>query len=299
VSVPELTLGRAEDTHTPQNLSRSVPRSVSVSGEPRFRRDLYKGTAPYYDQFRPHYPAALLDDLRRRVPLDDDSRVLDLACGTGQIALPLSAHVGEVWAVDQESESIEFGKRKAEHLGVGNIRWITATAEEVVLDGLFDLVAIGNAFHRLDRDAVAKRIVPHLTELGCVALLWGGSPLHGDLGWQRALQATLDRWTDALRARDRIPVGWDSAIDRDPHEHVLRRAGLVWEGTFEHSVPRRWTIESLIGFVYSSSFLNRVVLANRAEEFERDLGRELLGGQPDGLFDQTLTFAYDLARRPA
>ena len=43
-------------------------------------------------------------------------------------------------------------------LGVTNIRWITAAAETVELDGAFDLVAIGNAFHRLDRDAVAGRL---------------------------------------------------------------------------------------------------------------------------------------------
>jgi len=63
----------------------------------------------------------LLDDLRARVPLDGDSRLLDLACGTGQVAFALAADVAEVWAIDQEADSIEFATHKAQRLGLTNI----------------------------------------------------------------------------------------------------------------------------------------------------------------------------------
>jgi SAM-dependent methyltransferase len=270
-----------------------------VAGELRYRTDLFKGTAEYYDRYRVAYPAVLLDDLRARVRLDGASRLLDLACGTGQIAFPLAAHVAEVWAVDQEAESIAFGKRKAERLGVTNIEWIAAAAEHVRLEGVFDLVAIGNAFHRLDRDAVAEHLVPHLADRGCIALLWGGTPWLGDHQWQRVLHDTLERWRDALDARDRVPEGWEEAIDRDPHEQVLRRAGLSYEGSFEFSVVVRWSVESLIGLVYSTSFLNRTVLEHHVAAFEDDLRSRLLGCCPDGVFEQHMTFAYELARRSA
>jgi SAM-dependent methyltransferase len=278
--------------------SRSAAwHDLFVEGELRFRKDLYKGTAEYYDQFRPPYPAALLDDLRIRVPMRGAGRLLDLACGTGQISFALSAEVAQVWAVDQEAESIEFGKAKADRLGVTNIRWIVAAAEEAVLDGAFDLVAIGNAFHRLDRDAVARRLVHHLPERGCVALLWSPSPQRGDRRWQRVLHDALEHWTDAVSARDRVPEGWEQAMDRDPHEQVLRRAGLSYEGEFEFSVVQRWSVASLVGFVYSTSVLNRTVLEDRADQFESDLRRRLLACCPDGVFDHDVTFAYELARR--
>jgi ubiquinone/menaquinone biosynthesis C-methylase UbiE len=41
-------------------------------------------------------------------------RLLDLACGTGEIAFPLARHFGEVCAVDQEPESVAYGKAKSE-----------------------------------------------------------------------------------------------------------------------------------------------------------------------------------------
>ena len=76
-----------------------------------FRKDLYKGTAPYYDHNGPAYPAPLFDDLRQRTSMVGGGRLLSLACGTGQIAFARARHFGEVWAVDQEPESVAYGNR--------------------------------------------------------------------------------------------------------------------------------------------------------------------------------------------
>jgi SAM-dependent methyltransferase len=269
-----------------------------MAGEPAFRKDLFVGTATYYDRFRPPYAPVLIDDVRARVPVGAGTRLLDLACGTGQVTFALAAQVAEVWAVDQEAEAVEFGARTATARGLTNIHWIAAAAETVTVPDRLDLVTIGNAFHRLDRDAVAGRLAPHLDDGGCVALLWSGSPWSGDRPWQRTLDAALIRWTTAAGAADRIPAGWQAAIDRDSHESVLRRAGLRYEGRSEWSVPHRWTIDELIGFAYSTSFLARPVLGDRAAAFEQDLRAELLPYADDGVFEQELTYAYELARRP-
>src|SRR3954447_3620460 len=151
-----------------------------MAGELQYRKDLFAGTAEYYDRFRRPYPPALIDDLRVRVPIRPTDRVLDLACGTGQIAFALAAAVDEVWAVDQEAGSVAFGQQKAERLGVTNIHWMAGAAEDVALDGAFQLVGIDNAFHRLDRPAVARRLVPHLAPGGCIALLGGGATWVGE-----------------------------------------------------------------------------------------------------------------------
>jgi SAM-dependent methyltransferase len=267
-----------------------------MSGELRYRKDLYKGTAEDYDRFRLGYPTTMLDDLRARAGFEGGI-LLDLACGTGQIAFALAAHVAEVSAVDQEAGSIEFAAAKATRLGIANIRWIVASAEAVQLEGAFDIVTIGSAFHRLDREAVAVRLVPHLAIGGCIALLWGGSPTDGDLEWQRTLQATFDDWMDATGARDRIPEGWEQVLDQDPHAEVFRRAGLAYEGKFEFRTAGRWTLEELIGFAYSTSFLNRAVVGDRAGAFEEDLRGRLLPYSPDGVFGAELSYAYELARR--
>jgi SAM-dependent methyltransferase len=263
-----------------------------------FRNDLYRGTAPYYDRFRPPYPEALLEDLCRRLPVSGAGRLLDLACGTGQIAFPVADRFVEVCAVDQEPESVAFGQRKAGAAGVTNIRWLAGTAQMVELEGPFELVAVGNAFHRLDRRAVARRMFSWLEPGGGVALLWGGTPQLGSNPWQRALAGLFEEWMAKLGVTDRVPAAWERLMDRYPHEQVLAEAGFDYVGKFEFTVELAWTVESLVGFSYTTSFLNREVLGDKVGQFEQDLAERLCSYQPDGVFSQQTSFAYQLAHKP-
>ena len=102
-----------------------------MASDPEFRTDLFRGTASFYDEFRLAYPEVLLDDLRMRAQTTGTGRLLDLACGTGQITFGLASYFAEVWAVDQEAEAVEFARAKALRLGVDNVRWIAGRAEDV------------------------------------------------------------------------------------------------------------------------------------------------------------------------
>jgi SAM-dependent methyltransferase len=268
-----------------------------MADEPRFRSDLFHGIADDYRRFRLGYPAALLDEVRARVELGPDATVLDLACGTGQIGLAIAPYVAHVLAVDQEPDMVEVGRRAAEEQGLDNIRWSVASAEDVVLAATYDLVTIGNAFHRLDRERVARRLVPHLTDGGGIALLWSGPPSDGDAAWQQVLQDTIEEWQDRAGTRDRVPDGWAEAIERDPHADVLRRAGLADVETFELTLAHVWTIEGLTGFLLATSFLSRAALGGHAGAFETDLRERLLACDPGGAYAQQITYAVELARR--
>lgn len=269
-----------------------------VEPHPAFRTDLYRGTATYYDRYRPAYPRALFDDLRRRLPISGRGRLLDLACGTGQIAFPVAENFAEVVAVDQEAETIDFARSKAEAAGVTHIRWVVGPAETVGLDGPFELVAVGNAFHRVDRKRVAERARDWLQPGGGVALVWGDSPTQGERPWQKALESLFAEWMDRAGAGDRLPRDWDAAFTADPHADVLRRAGLDYAGKFVFAAEQTWTIESLTGFAYSTSILNRDALGGLAKEFESALAERLLSLVPDGTFQQEASYAYELARKP-
>ena len=49
----------------------------------------------------------------RRTGLSGRGRLLDLACGTGQLAFALRSSFAEVWAVDQEPDMVEVVAAKA------------------------------------------------------------------------------------------------------------------------------------------------------------------------------------------
>lgn len=163
----------------------------------------------------------------------------------------------------------------------------------------FELVAIGNAFHRLQRTAVAKHTLRWLQPGRCIALLWANSPWAGDADWQRALSAVLARWKIKVGAQTRLPAGWDQARRERSDLAVLTACGLQPVRSSRFPTFQEWTVDMLIGLVYSTSFLSRAVLGDRVEAFENDLRRELNSAVADGKLWETIDFAYELARRPS
>lgn len=275
---------------------RSVGQDGHV-GDFEFSRDLYRGAAPDYERFRLPYPRALVDDMLRRTAATGSGVLLDLACGTGQVAFALAGSFGEVWAVDQEPDMIRVVRKKAEDARVGNIRCLVSAAEDLELPAdSCELVTIGNAFHRLRREVVALSALGWLQPGRCLALLWGGTPWRGEAPWQKTMSATLDRWMSKMRAQARIPAGLEQMRRKRPDVVVLRECGFEVVGAYEFPTEHEWTLETLVGFVYSTSFLSREVLGGLIEDFEADLRRELGAAAP---MKQRIRFTYELARRLA
>jgi SAM-dependent methyltransferase len=265
-----------------------------------FDPDLYRGTAAYYDRFRVPYPREMIDDLVGRVRPSGRGRLLDLACGTGQIAFALADRFAEVWAVEQEPEMIEVVQDKARRAGAVDVHGIVSPAEELdAPSGAFELVAIGNAFHRLRREVVATNASRWLQPNGCIALLWANGPWTGEAEWQRAMSAVLARWKTSVGAEARIPAGWDRVRRERPDAVVLSAAGFQPAQSSRFPRAHEWTVDELIGFVYSTSFLSRPVLGEHARAFEDDLRRELGNVASGNKLHETIDFAYELARRPA
>jgi SAM-dependent methyltransferase len=258
-----------------------------------FAVDLYHGTAEYYDRYRLPYPEAMIEDLIARTGVSGQGRLLDLACGTGQLAFPLRRSFAEVWAVDREPDFAQMVQAKADKLGAGNIRPVTADAETLDAEpGHFELAVIGSAFHRLDRDLVAARLLHWLRPGGCVALCWADVPQLGDREWQRALAALLNRWQTALGATDRVPANWTEPQRRRPDAQVLSEAGFETARRHEFPAEHRWSLAELAGYVRSTSFLPPSVLG---DDLAAAIGPFAAA---DGTFPHDVGFVYDLARKP-
>jgi hypothetical protein len=67
-------------------------------------------------------------------------------------------------------------------------------------------------------------------------------------------------------------------------------------GHREFAVEQRWSLPELAGYVRSTSALPNAVLGDQSAAFDADLAASL---SPFGDFVATVSFAYELARRPA
>lgn len=270
-----------------------------VSDELDFAPDLYRGTAGYYDRFRLSYTPALIGDLLRRTGPSGHGRLLDLACGTGQLTFALCDRFASVWAVDQEPDMVEVVRAKAAAAGAGHIRPVVSAVEELVTEpGSVELAVIGNAFHRLRRAVVARLVFGWLQPAGFLALCWSSGTQAGSQEWQLALADLLRRWQAALGARDRVPANWQEPLRELPDAEVLIRAGFETAGRYEFGAAHEWTVPELAGWVRSLSVLPPSVIGDRGADFDAELGAVLDPFTRDGRLTETVSYAYEVARKP-
>jgi SAM-dependent methyltransferase len=259
---------------------------------PVLSRDAFVGTAKFYSQYRPPYPKALLSDLLVRAQTPPNGRLLDLGCGPGRVSIPLAPYFAEVWAVDPESEMLEEGQRRAGPSSA--IQWITFTAEHLVApDGSFDLITAGESFHRFDQRLVGSKAIDWLRQDGHIALLWQVNLWPGDQRWQVAAREIVN--TYVLKPP---PLTTAANIRQYPtFREALVAIGFRDVTTHEFESVHDWTVDAMIGFLYSTSILSIRMLGDRRSAFETDFRHALANLEKGDVFQESITFGYVLGRR--
>jgi len=266
---------------------------------PSFPRNAFVGTAPYYVQYRLPYPDALLADLADRSGIKGRARLLDLACGPGRLTLALARHFREVWAVDLEPEMIEAAKTEAARLETTNILWSIGYAEELDAPAAaFDLVSIGDAFHRLDQPRVASCAFRWLKPGQYIAILGSYSILGGREPWQRIVIDVLGRWSGGLSPTTGATSSQQNKGDPKLHGQELIKAGFVDVATHSFFETHEWTLDSIVGFLYSTSVCSLAVLGTNAGPFEAEIRSALLEHDPVGLYRERIQWGYTIGRKP-
>lgn len=216
----------------------------------------FKSSAAYYARYRPGYPAELIGRLAEATGVTRESRVLDLGCGPGTIAIPMAAHAGEVVAIDREPEMI------AELTAPPNVRALVASAEDVGESwGSFQLVTAGRSFHWFDAELVLDRLS---TMTPTVALL--GDHLHESEARMRMLAIAAE-----IVGR---PTTRTKAFD---YAETLRASAFSDVELLSVTIEHVWTPDELISVAYSMSVASPELLGDRRAEFEERVRTELAG----------------------
>jgi ubiquinone/menaquinone biosynthesis C-methylase UbiE len=218
--------------------------------------------------------------------------MLDLGCGTGQLALPLSDSFEEVVGMDPDVEMLAEAARLGEEAGARNVRWVRGGAEDLSPAlGTFRLVTIARAFHWMDRGRVLDDLYGMLTPGGGVAVIGEPSFWNPSEPWQGRVIEVIKRWLgDERRAGVKT---YETPKAR--HEEVVARSPFERHEQHALSYDRAWTLEGIKGYLYSTSFASRRLFGDRADEFERELERTLLELNPGGEFRETARLTVILA----
>jgi len=84
---------------------------------------------------------------------------------------------------------------------------------------------------------------------------------------------------------------------KERFETLLERSPFGKFEVFTHGYTQEWTIESVIGFLFSTSFASRRLFGERVPEFEQELKDELLKLEPSGRFAEQVQVEALLARK--
>lgn len=252
----------------------------------------FAGTARYYDRFRVPYAQAAFDFIVEACDLCERARVLDLGCGPGTIAIPLSGSVAEVVAVDPDADMIAEGRNLAVARGGQNIQWLQARAEDVSPGaGPFRAVTIGQAFHWMDRDAVLRKLASLIADGGGLVLVNPGKRRPQE-SWEPTADQVVARF---LGPRRRHPA---SNPQEPEHEPALRRSECFSEFAvreFPATITR--DVAAIIGCVYSTSSSARPLFGNNAGAFEAELSEALFRFNPAGVFSEQVETEVVIAPR--
>ncbi|HJQ02329.1 MAG TPA: class I SAM-dependent methyltransferase [Jatrophihabitans sp.] len=265
-------------------------------GEPQYPPELFRGTAQYYARFRPRYPAVLLDAVRTAVNLEQAGALLDLACGTGEVALAFADSVEEIWAIDAEAEMITLARSRASARGVERIHWLVGRAEDAEPPRQhFGLVVTGRAFHRLNRPLVARRCLDWLRPGGYFVDLGADSSglFSPSEPWLVAAAEVYRQWLPRSGRSAR-----SFATPKATSQDVLCAAGFLEVAKYEFSARQVWEIDQFIGYLSSTSYSSRRFWGESWDGFAHQLRETLAGFAVDGCLTETISAYFVVGRKP-
>lgn len=258
---------------------------------PAYDPTLFEGAAWYYARYRPQYPPVLFDLLTEKFQLDGQGRLLDLGCGAGLIAIPLRDKFKEVIGLDPDADMLLEAQRQAAEVGATNISWVKDRAENISLAvGKFQLVTIGRAFHWMQRELVIEHIYNLLSHNGGLAIIKTyEDPWNSEHPWKQTAISVVQRWLGEKRRTGQGGQGeWQPLAV--PHEEIIDKSSFNRQANYEVKYDKSWTIDSYIGYLYSTAFCLPSFFGNaeNRKKFEADLRESLLKVEPSGRFTEEL-----------
>jgi len=204
-------------------------------------------------RYRPAYPAAVFDILRRLMV--EPRTVLDAGSGTGGLTRQMTGFAARIDALDPSAAMIE----EAQRLPGGRdprINWIVGPAETAPLRPPYGLITTGQSLHWMDHEVVMPRFRDALAPGGFLAatdIEWDYAP-----AWHDRLVAIFKRYSP-VNAKEFVLDLFGDLAERGLFERAgFQRTSLV---------PVDLSIDDFVNALHSTSSLSRVSLQERTDKF--------------------------------
>lgn len=220
---------------------------------------IHSDQADYY-QYRTPYIADLFDAICKELGITNNSTVMDLGCGRGEVASFLSTYASKVYAIDGSSEMIDLSVKKD---GI-EYQVVDLNLDTPIISKKVDHLFFGRSIHWFPSESLARLSSHLLTEDGCIVVCSTQWCPIGD--WGKSYYETRQKFISPNRKRRYDFTGGSS----------LNTAGFF--RTKELAFDRVFNVDSdfMIGHAFSTAYReNLTKLKSRATEFASEMKRSL------------------------
>jgi SAM-dependent methyltransferase len=173
----------------------------------RTRRIAFEEQAELYDQVRPGYPEALIDDVIALSAIPPGGRILEIGCGPGNATLPFARRGHPILAVELGEKLSALARRNLADFP--QVEIVTAAFEDwPVQDSAFDLALSADAFHWIVPEIGYPKVRRALKPGRCLAFFWN-APAAVAAPWMPAVDEVYRRLApQAVNPENRFSPDW-------------------------------------------------------------------------------------------
>jgi len=226
----------------------------------------FDAAATFY-AYRPDYPKAFYEELRGRLGHLESGRVLDLGCGDARVAVHMADWGPEVLAIDLSERMLIAAARRVRGLRNPGVHFLRGDATRLPSPaGVIDAVLIGQAFHWMRKELVAREVARVLQPRGLWVVFWA-QPV-------KPLPLSV-RVSDAVIAEIVPNYDPDAAHDLTSKSGIPARFGFqvrTWAAEFAHN----YRLEDYVNMVASKSYVATALSGERVPEFRTRLRQRLM-----------------------
>lgn len=235
----------------------------------------------------------LIRYLVERFSLNGEQQVMDLGCRPGQLTIRLADWCNKIIGVDPENEMIEEAKRLHRELRIGDIHWFKGDLEQYRSQHheKFELVTIAKAFHWMDRHKVLEELYEMIHVGGGIAIIDNFEPDKKQAEWQKRMNEVIEKWYGNERRAGNTTFTHPILS----HEDVISNSRFKLEMYEFPSYEISWTVESILGNLYSTSFGSKRFLGEHVKGFESELKAALLDFNKNGEFKEKMNLSIKMA----
>jgi SAM-dependent methyltransferase len=252
----------------------------------------FRSAVPFYERYRLSYPPRLIGRVIALAGLTPGDAVLDLGSGPGLLAVPFALGGMAVTAADPEPSMLEAADAAARAAGVSLSLWQGGSYDLTPDMGPYRLVAIGRAFHWMDRAATLAMLDKLVTPDGAVAFFHDAHPDAPENRWFKTLREVTDRYSkDGSHIAERKSGG-----HRRYEPYLFASAFTVLDG-LSVTIRQEISLDDIIGRAYSLSTCAPDRLGEKRADFEAEMRAALAPLATDGKFVEIAEMVGLVARR--